>query len=135
MEAVQPAIDKVQKELVKDNIMNGTAFVSFKKSFLKNAQFFIDFVITNEASDKQAEIVEMQALHDKALINPASSLSPAKLEEGILNKINQDAKRFKKTKEESAIINNPQLNANLPQPGQANAPQAPPQAVQPPQQR
>ena len=135
MEAVQPAIDKVQNELVKDNIMNGTAFVSFKKSFLKNAQFFIDFVITNEASDKQAEIVEMQALHDKALINPASSLSPAKLEEGILNKINQDAKRFKKTKEESAIINNPQLNANLPQPGQANAPQAPPQAVQPPQQR
>ena len=135
MEAVQPAIDKVQKELVKDNIMNGTAFVAFKKSFLKNAQFFIDFVITNEASDKQAEIVEMQALHDKALINPASSLSPAKLEEGILNKINQDAKRFKKTKEESAIINNPQLNANLPQPGQANAPQAPPQAVQPPQQR
>lgn len=132
MEAVQPAIDKVQKELVKDNIMNGTAFVSFKKSFLKNAQFFIDFVITNEASDKQAEMTNLELMKQSALTNPASGLSPKKIEAEQLGKMSLDIKRFEKSEEEQAIISNPQLNANLPTP---NAPQAPPQAVQPPQQR
>ena len=132
MEAVQPAIDKVQKELVKDNIMNGTAFVSFKKSFLKNAQFFIDFVITNEASDKQAEMTNLELMKQSALTNPASGLSPKKIEAEQLGKMSLDIKRFEKSEEEQAIISNPQLNANLPTP---NAPQGAPQAVQPPQQR
>jgi len=132
MEAVQPAIDKVQKELVKDNIMNGTAFVAFKKSFLKNAQFFIDFVITNEASDKQAEMTNLELMKQSAMTNPASGLSPKKIEAEQLGKMSLDIKRFEKSEEEQAIISNPQLNANLPTP---NAPQAPPQAVQPPQQR
>jgi len=132
MEAVQPAVDKVQKELVKDNIMNGTAFVSFKKSFLKNAQFFIDFVITNEASDKQAEMANLELMKQSALTNPASGLSPKKIEAEQLSKMSLDIKRFEKSEEEQAIISNPQLNANLPTP---NAPQGAPQAVQPPQQR
>ena len=132
MEAVQPAVDKVQKELVKDNIMNGTAFVSFKKSFLKNAQFFIDFVITNEASDKQAEMANLELMKQSAMTNPASGLSPKKLEAEQLGKMSLDIKRFEKSEEEQAIISNPQLNANLPTP---NAPQGAPQAVQPPQQR
>jgi len=112
--------------------MNGTAFVAFKKSFLKNAQFFIDFVITNEASDKQAEMTNLELMKQSAMTNPASGLSPKKIEAEQLGKMSLDIKRFEKSEEEQAIISNPQLNANLPTP---NAPQAPPQAVQPPQQR
>ncbi len=112
--------------------MNGTAFVSFKKSFLKNAQFFIDFVITNEASDKQAEMANLELMKQSALTNPASGLSPKKIEAEQLSKMSLDIKRFEKSEEEQAIISNPQLNANLPTP---NAPQGAPQAVQPPQQR
>jgi hypothetical protein len=126
---IQPGIDRVKKELVKESILNNkTAFVEFKKQFVKNAQFFLDFIITGEAVDKQKEIAEIQTLRQDALMNPASSLSPKKLEAEILNKLSLDAKRFEKTDEEQQLITNPQLNANLPP---ATTPETPPEAVQP----
>lgn len=124
--SVEEGINKLKKEIIKNNILNGNAFAQFKKKFVKNAEFFIDFVVTNESYDRQAEINTLQTLKTDAMTNPASSLSPKKIEAEILNKTNLEPKRFEKTAEEQELITNPLLNANIPQ---ANAPQMAPEAL------
>ena len=129
-DAIEPGVKKIKQELVKKNILNdATAFVQLKKKIVDNADFFIEFYITNEAFDKQTRITELATLKQDALTNPASSISPKKIEAEILNNLDLDPKRFLKDDEEKEVINNPQLNANLPQAqGAPVAPQAPPAA-------
>lgn len=118
--------DELKKTIMGQLIKSKTAFAQLTKKIVKQADFFIEFYITNESFSKSARIQELQALRADALTNPASSLSPKKLEAEILNNVDLDSKRFEKDEEEQSIISNPLLNATLPP--QAS-PQAPPQAV------
>lgn len=122
-EVLNEAKESLMQRLIKSN----TAFVQLTKKIVQQADFFMEFYITNESFSKSARIQELQALRADALTNPASSLSPKKIEAEILNNIDLDMKRFEKSKEEQDLITNPLLNATLPTPTSTSvAPQAVP---------
>lgn len=87
-----------QKENLLFELRQGgdTRFPEFKKELLKGAKFMVDFYVTGESFDKRGKLEALAGMKN----DPTSTKSKQKLEDAMLDLMNENPRQFDKTEEE-----------------------------------
>lgn len=94
-EAYQGAREQLMAELAQ---MEDMRFPNLKKEMLKNADYFIEFYVTNESFDKRSKVETLIGMKN----DPNSTKNKEAIEDAILDILNENPRQYDKTPEQKA---------------------------------